>query len=99
MRDPTRSHGDVDRGGEVARAYGLENRFFQLRPGAWARLVEGQLQQIAAFRRLCEEKLTALEDAPPAQRQRLAEIESLYGALGQELPAVLRRWSAQRGLS
>lgn len=63
-------------------------RYYQLRPHAWSRLVEEELNRIVEMRKLAEAATNVL---PVTRPDRVSEMETVAGFLIDEWPALLDR--------
>jgi len=77
---------------EGVRRRGERQEYLRIAADGWSRMLERRYAQAAGFREVTERGLRVLEDAAPERRERLANVNRLYGFLESELPAVLRRW-------
>lgn len=75
---------------------GERRDYFQIRPHAWAQLMEQQISQVKMFRQLAERGLQLVQDEPPQLQERMKEMHSIYTFWEQELPQVYARWEAQQ---
>jgi DNA-binding transcriptional regulator GbsR (MarR family) len=81
---------------EGVRKRGERQEYFRITADGWSRMLERRYALTASFRRVTERGLRALEDAPPERRERLTNVNELYGFLETELPAMIQRWQDQR---
>lgn len=70
---------------------GSRRDHFRIRPGSWEALLAARFARAASFRRITEEGLELLRDAPPRHRERLDDVHELYGWVERELPALWER--------
>lgn len=77
---------------EGVRRRGQREEYFRIAADGWTRMLERRYSQAAAFRRVTDHGLTVLADAPDERRQRLTNVNELYGFLESELPALFTRW-------
>jgi DNA-binding transcriptional regulator GbsR (MarR family) len=77
---------------EGVRRRGERQEYLRIAADGWSRMLERRYAQAAGFREVTERGLRALEGSAPQRRERLANVNRLYGFLEAELPAVLQRW-------
>ncbi len=82
---------------ERQRRPGDRRDHYRIPPGVWDRLTRAQSTQYAGFKRITEDGLALLADAPPARRARLQELHDLYDWLEREMPALWERWDREKG--
>jgi DNA-binding transcriptional regulator GbsR (MarR family) len=73
---------------------GQRRDYYQVRPGAWTQVLRRSIPLVVYIRLLAERGLELLKDQPPAARQRLEEMRSLYGFFEERLPALIEEWEA-----
>jgi DNA-binding transcriptional regulator GbsR (MarR family) len=66
--------------------------YYRCRPGAWAELARDQSRLYDDFRKLAQQGLELLADAPAERRERLQGMHDLYAWLEREMPALWERW-------
>ena len=87
---------------ERAGLPGRRRDYFRIKPGAWPQLIKVQMQSMTGLHQMVERGLamlatrTAVECRDPESTQRLQEAHDLYAFLESELPALLKRWQAER---
>ncbi|TDD23376.1 GbsR/MarR family transcriptional regulator [Nonomuraea diastatica] len=81
---------------EIVRRPGDRHAYYRIAADGWSRMLERRYAQAAGVREITERGLRALDGAPAARRERLANLHALYQFLEAELPAVLRRWQDTR---
>lgn len=75
---------------------GERRDYFQIRPHAWAQLMEQHISQVKMFRQLAERGLQLVQHDPPDLQERMRDMHSIYTFWEQELPQVYARWEAQQ---
>lgn len=70
--------------------------YFQIKPDTFITVLQAKQGVISELRRLAEDGLALLADAPLEQRERLLLIEDLYGFYEREIPKLFDRWMAER---
>jgi DNA-binding transcriptional regulator GbsR (MarR family) len=75
---------------------GHREAFFRMKPGLWANLLSDQMGRISTVRRLANEGLHLLAEAPPEARRRLEEMHDLYAFVEEEFPELIARWEEKR---
>jgi len=75
---------------------GQRRTHYQLRPAAWTLDLRAKLAQTAELRRLADEGLDLLKDAPAIRRERLGAMRDFYAFMERELPAVIDKWLASQ---
>lgn len=71
---------------------GDRRTYYQLRPGAWMSVLEGQVQTTKRMRELADRGLDLLDGEPAERRRRLEEMHDLTAFYEREAPALLDRW-------
>lgn len=66
--------------------------YYQIRPGAWAEVLQRGLVLTTQFRQLAERGLALKQDQPPESRQRLEEMHSVYTFFEERLPELFAEW-------
>lgn len=84
---------------EGVRKRGDRQEYFRIAADGWSRMLMRRWELTTAFHRLTERGLDVLADATPERRERLHNVHELYGFLGRELPALLRRWETEQEAS
>jgi DNA-binding transcriptional regulator GbsR (MarR family) len=74
---------------------GHRRDFYRLHAGGWSEVMQRETEGLDEMRRLAEEGLKILRDAPPERRRRLEEMRSLYAFFHREMPALIERWQAE----
>jgi DNA-binding transcriptional regulator GbsR (MarR family) len=75
---------------------GDRHETFSVPPGSLVAILESRLPATTAFRRVADEGLALLADAPREQRARLQELRDVYAFMERELPALVERFRAQQ---
>ncbi|HVL54498.1 MAG TPA: MarR family transcriptional regulator [Vitreimonas sp.] len=75
---------------------GDRREYFSIPPGAVLSVLQSRLPATIAWRRLTEDGLALLADAPAERRARLKELHALHVFMERELPALLDRFMADR---
>lgn len=70
--------------------------YFQIKPNAWSQVMQQQLIRVTAFRKLAEQGLQILNDAPVSQQQRLQEMHDIHTFWEHELPLLYQRWEQEQ---
>jgi DNA-binding transcriptional regulator GbsR (MarR family) len=70
--------------------------YFQIKPNAWSQVIQQQLVQVTAFRKLAEQGLQILHDAPASQQRRLQEMHDIHTFWERELPLLHQRWEQEQ---
>lgn len=79
---------------------GERSTHFRLAADGFARLFEGEIVRIVAFRQLADDGLTRLSGLrPEGSLQRLRDLRDLYAFFEREMPALIERWHAERARS
>jgi DNA-binding transcriptional regulator GbsR (MarR family) len=88
-------------GGIVERVSfpGERRDYYRVRPSAWVDLARRLSTQYSDLKKLAEDGLRMLGDAPAARRERLQDVHALYDWLAREMPDVWARWERERGKS
>lgn len=81
---------------ERAAVPGVRRNFFRLKDDAWYELIRAELGTMAGFRKLAEDGLDLLANAPEAQRNRLHEMYEAYAFFERAFPELLKRWAKER---
>ncbi len=81
---------------EAVSLPGVRRDYFHIRSDAWTNALKDRLTQAVTFRRLAEEGLDVLKDAPADQRLRLQEMHLMYAFLEREIPILMERWETER---
>jgi DNA-binding transcriptional regulator GbsR (MarR family) len=71
---------------------GQRRDYYQIRPGAWAQVLQRSLELTTEFRRIADRGLALLRDQPPEDRQRLEEMRSVYTFFEERLPELFAEW-------
>ncbi|GAA1533675.1 MarR family transcriptional regulator [Actinomadura kijaniata] len=82
---------------ERVPAPGSRREHYRLREGAWATLMSTQNGMVQAMFEAADQGIAAAGENSPAAR-RLEEMRDFYGFMFRELPVLLDRWKAERGL-
>ena len=75
---------------------GSRQDYFRIRPGTWSERVRQGLAGLSRYKNLAERGLRLLENAPPAQRQRLQEMRELYEFFEEELHGLFERYKRRK---
>ena len=81
---------------ETVSLPGERRDYFRVRDDAWTNSLKDRLEQAVTFRRLADEGLGVLRDAPEQRTRRLREMKLMYAFLEREIPALMQRWEAER---
>jgi DNA-binding transcriptional regulator GbsR (MarR family) len=73
---------------------GDRRTYYRVKPDAWSEMFQAKLAFNAALRQIAEKGLKLI-GAKKTRRSRLEEMQSFYGFLDEEMPAVLERWKAR----
>jgi len=71
---------------------------FRFTPGGWVTFMRMRLRLWASLHQIAERGLKLLEDEDPAVRARLQEAHDMFSQIEQELPVLLERIEAERGI-
>jgi len=71
---------------------------FQFKPGGWLVFMRMRLRLMASLHQIAERGLELLKDEPPALRERLQEAHDMFSLIEEQLPALLKRVEAERGI-
>jgi hypothetical protein len=71
---------------------GQRRDYYQIRPGAWAQVLQRSLELTSEFRRIADRGLALMQDQPPEDRQRLEEMRSVYTFFEERLPELFAEW-------
>jgi len=66
--------------------------YYQIRPGAWAEVLQRSVALTTQMRLLAERGLALKQDQPPESRQRLEEMHSMYTFFEERLPQIFAEW-------
>ena len=72
--------------------------YFRFTPGGWVVFMRMRLRLMASLHQIAERGLELLEGEDPALRARLQEAHDMFSLIEQELPALLGRVEAKRGI-
>jgi DNA-binding transcriptional regulator GbsR (MarR family) len=72
---------------------------FRFTPGGWVVFIRMRLRLWASLHQIAEHGLELLEDEDPAIRARLQEAHDMFSQIEQELPVLLERIEAERGVA
>jgi hypothetical protein len=75
---------------------GVRADLYRVTPEGITSLMRGAVARIVRFRRMTERGLALLADRPPPSRERLHEINDLYGYFETALPALVSNWEHRR---
>ena len=73
--------------------------YFRFVPGGWVVFMRMRLRLMASLHQIAERGLELLTDEDPALRARLQEAHDMFSLIEQELPALLERIEAERGIA
>lgn len=73
--------------------------YFRFTPGGWVVFMRMRLRLMASLHQIAEHGLELLEGEAPALRARLQEAHDMFSLIEQELPALLERVEAERGIT
>jgi DNA-binding transcriptional regulator GbsR (MarR family) len=71
---------------------------FRFTRGGWVVFMRMRLRLMASLHQIAERGLELLKDEDPAMRARLQEAHDMFSLIEQELPALLERVEAERGI-
>jgi len=71
---------------------------FRFMPGGWVVFMRMRLRLMGSLHQITERGLELLKDEAPALRARLQEAHDMFSLIEQELPALLKRIEAERGI-
>lgn len=66
--------------------------YYQIRPGAWAEVLQRSLALTTQLRLLADRGLALQQDQPPEHRLRLEEMRSVYAFFEERLPELFAEW-------
>jgi DNA-binding transcriptional regulator GbsR (MarR family) len=72
--------------------------YFRFAPGGWVVFMRMRLRLMASLHQIAEHGLELLKDEDPALRARLQEAHDMFSLIEQELPVLLGRIEAERGI-
>jgi len=72
---------------------------FQFKPGGWLAFMRMRLRLMASLHQIAERGLELLKDEDPSIRARLQEAHDMFSQIEQELPVLLKRIEAERGIT
>ena len=72
---------------------------FRFTPGGWVVFIRMRLRLWASLHQIAERGLELLEDEDPAIRALLQEAHDMFSQIEQELPVLLERIEAERGIT
>lgn len=72
--------------------------YFRFTPGGWVTFMRMYLRMMASLHQIAERGLELLKDEDPSLRERLQEAHDMFSLIEDELPALLKRIEAQRGI-
>ncbi len=72
---------------------------FRFAPGGWVVFMRMRLRLMASLHQIAERGLELLKDEEPALRARLQEAHDMFSLIEQELPMLLARIEAERGIA
>ena len=72
--------------------------YFRFTPGGWVVFMRMRLRLMASLHQIAEHGLVLLKDEDPTLRARLQEAHDMFSLIEQELPALLGRVEAERGI-
>jgi DNA-binding transcriptional regulator GbsR (MarR family) len=73
--------------------------FFRFTPGGWVVFMRMRLRLMASLHQIAERGLELLKDEDPAVRARLQEAHDMFSLIEEQLPALLERVEAERGIT
>ena len=72
---------------------------FRFTPGGWVTFMRMRLRLMASLHQIAEHGLELLQDEDPAMRARLQEAHDMFSLIEEQLPALLERVEAERGIT
>ncbi|MGH2411706.1 MAG: GbsR/MarR family transcriptional regulator, partial [Chloroflexota bacterium] len=75
---------------------GERRDYYRVAPNAWVDLARNHTRYYGEFKKLMEQGLRLLDDAPSARRDRLRDVHALYDFLAHEMPELWDRWERER---
>ena len=73
--------------------------YFRFTPGGWVVFMRMRMRLMASLHQIAERGLELLEDEDPAIRARLQEAHDMFSLIEDQLPALLERVEAERGIT
>ncbi len=73
--------------------------YFRFTAGGWVVFMRMRLRLMASLHQIAERGLELLKDEDPSIRARLQEAHDMFSQIEQELPVLLRRIEAERGIT
>ena len=73
--------------------------YFCFPPGGWVVFMRMRLRLMASLHQIAERGLELLMDEDPSIRARLQEAHDMFSQIEQELPVLLQRIEAERGIT
>jgi DNA-binding transcriptional regulator GbsR (MarR family) len=73
--------------------------YFHFMPGGWVVFMRMRMRLMASLHQIAERGLELLEDEDPAIRARLQEAHDMFSLIEEQLPALLERVEAERGIT
>jgi DNA-binding transcriptional regulator GbsR (MarR family) len=71
---------------------GSRKRFYRIKSGGFAQLLQAKARLTAAIRQMSERGLEIMKDEPPEMRQRLEDYREFYAFFEKEFPSLIRKW-------
>jgi len=68
-------------------------------PGGWVVFMRMRLRLMASLHQIAERGLELLKDEEPSLRARLQEAHDMFSLIEEQLPALLERVEAERGIT
>jgi DNA-binding transcriptional regulator GbsR (MarR family) len=72
--------------------------YFRFTPGGWVVFMRMRLRLMASLHQIAERGLELLKDETPELRVRLQEAHDMFSLIEEQLPALLERVEAERGI-
>ncbi len=73
--------------------------YFRFTAGGWVVFMRMRLRLMASLHQIAERGLELLKDEDPSIRARLQEAHDMFSQIEQELPVLLKRIEAERGIT
>lgn len=75
---------------------GQRRAHYQVRVDCWSKDLSTKQAEIETMRRIADNGLDALTDAPPERRERLEAMRAFYEFFERAFPAVIDQWERER---
>jgi DNA-binding transcriptional regulator GbsR (MarR family) len=73
--------------------------YFRFTPGGWVVFMRMRMRLMASLHQIAERGLELLEDEDPEVRARLQEAHDMFSLIEEQLPVLLKRVEAERGIT